>query len=91
MRYGWTGKRLNVNLTSGDIWVEEIDDEVLMSVLGGRGLNIHTLLNNHIDGTEYDSEENIICFAAGTLTGTNVPSSGRYSVASKSPLDWIVR
>ena len=90
MRYGWTGKRLNVNLTSGDIWVEEIDDEVLMSVLGGRGLNIHTLLNNHIDGTEYDSEENIICFAAGTLTGTNVPSSGRYSVASKSPLTGLL-
>ncbi|MBE3115273.1 MAG: hypothetical protein IMZ59_07140, partial [Actinobacteria bacterium] len=43
MAYGWNRKVLKVNLTTGNIIIEPINEEVLKNYLGGRGINIKAL------------------------------------------------
>jgi len=44
MQYGWTGKRLIVNLSSGETGIESISEKMQHRFIGGRGLNSATLL-----------------------------------------------
>lgn len=55
-------------------------------ILGGRGLTSQVLLDE-VDPMVYPlSQENKLIIAPGLFSGTSVPSSGRLSVGSKSPL-----
>jgi len=45
MLYGWTGKRMVVDLSSQKTGIENIDAETLYRFIGGRGLNSATLFN----------------------------------------------
>lgn len=81
----WWNKLARVDLTSGNVSYEEIGKEVLKKYIGGRGLGAKILYNN-IDPDCDPLSENILVFTAGPLTGTMVPTSGRFSVTSKSPL-----
>lgn len=82
---GCKGKRLIIDLSTGQVSKEEISEEALKKYLGGRGLNVAVLAERLPDGVDPLSPENILCFGAGLLTGTSVPSSGRYNVTTKSP------
>src|SRR4030066_330409 len=83
---GWTGKSLRVNLSTGEVTHEEIDHDILKAFLGGRGLGayfIHCEVPPTIDPL---GPENLLAFCTGPLTGTTVPTSGRSSVSTLSPL-----
>ena len=86
MVYGWTGKRLRVDLGTGDVSVEEIERSHLVKWLGGRGLNSELLYREV--GPEVDplGPENVLIFGVGPLTGTFAPSCSRTTITSKSPL-----
>ncbi len=79
-------KLLRINLTSGDIKTEEIDDKLIKQYLGGRGLGSKYLSDEVDPSTDALAPENKLIFANGLLTGTNVPTGGRYMVVTKSPL-----
>lgn len=82
---GWWNKLARVDLASGKISYEKIGLDVLKKYIGGRGLGAK-ILYDEIDPNCDPLSENILVFAAGPLTGTMVPTSGRFSVTSKSPL-----
>ncbi|MFW6196410.1 MAG: aldehyde ferredoxin oxidoreductase family protein [Thermoplasmatota archaeon] len=82
---GWWNKLAKVDLASGKISYEEIGLDVLKKYIGGRGLGAKILYDRIYPNSDPLSE-NILVFAAGPLTGTMVPTSGRFSVTSKSPL-----
>ncbi|MFX0098641.1 MAG: aldehyde ferredoxin oxidoreductase C-terminal domain-containing protein, partial [Candidatus Hodarchaeota archaeon] len=84
--YGYMGKILRVNLTNSTITEEFPDDETLKMYLGGAGLATKILLDETEAGIDPLSPENKLIFMTGPLTGTNSPSTGRYSVVTKSPL-----
>lgn len=86
MSYGWTGKRLRVDLSSGVIKTESIDRGYSEKWLGGRGFNSELLYREV--GVEVDplSPENRLIFGVGPLTGTFAPSSARTTVTAKSPV-----
>ncbi len=79
-------KALRINLKTGDIKQEKIDMELVKKYLGGRGL-ASKILKDEID-PKIDplSEANKMIFANGLLTGTAVPTAGRYMVVTKGPL-----
>lgn len=83
--FRWKGKRLVIDLNTRKIVKEEISEQELRKYLGGRGLNVATLHERLPMGTKPLEPENILCFGTGLLTGTSVPSSGRYNVTTKSP------
>jgi aldehyde:ferredoxin oxidoreductase len=83
---GWTGKALRVNLTTGEVTHEGIDPEILKTYLGGRGLGAYFLYREVLPGTEPLGPENLLVFCTGPLTGTTVPTGGRSSLTTLSPL-----
>lgn len=77
---------LSVDLSKDKIEEREIDEDLIKFYLGGRGLGVKLLYDLLKEKTEPLSKENILIFACGPLTGTMAPTSGRFSVTSKSPL-----
>ncbi len=83
---GYMGQILRVNLSTGKIWEESLDEECLYNFLGGRGYATKILYDELKPKVDPLHEENKIIFMSGPLTGTEFPGSGRISVSSKSPL-----
>ena len=84
--YGYHGKIARINLSTGKISVENIDENFAKKWLGTRGFGIHTLLKEIDPKVDPLSEENKIIYSTGPLTGTAAPTGGRYMVITKSPL-----
>ncbi len=84
--FGWNGKGLEVDLGTGEIKHVPVDSDMLRHYLGGRGLGVKLMWDRVPALTDPLSPQNILVFAAGPLTGTRVPASGRHAVVSKSPL-----
>ncbi|WP_300460206.1 aldehyde ferredoxin oxidoreductase family protein [Desulfobacula sp.] len=88
--YGWMGKILRVDLTTGACIECALDPSVAKDYIGGRGLGIH-LLNQEMDPNgDAFSPENPMIMATGPLTGTGAPTGARYMVMTKSPLTGAV-
>jgi aldehyde:ferredoxin oxidoreductase len=74
-----------INLTTGDIRVEETDPELLQLYLGGRGLGAKYLYDTIQPGTDPFGPDNYLIFTNGLFSGTPWPSASRYHVTFKSP------
>ncbi len=83
---GTYGKILHIDLTSGDIRIENPPDELFRLLVGGRALVAYLLLRDLPAGTDPLSPDNLLIFAPGILQGSNLPGAGRHGVGGKSPL-----
>ena len=83
---GYTGKFLDVNLSSKEVKTFGMDEYVLKHFLGGDGLTSYYLYKEIPEGVDAMSAENVSMIATGPLTGTLWPTSGRFHIAAKSPL-----
>lgn len=86
----YKGKLLRVNLTSGDISVETIDESIQRQFIGGRGLGTYYLKKEVDPQVDALAPENKLIIATGPLTGSSCPTAGRYMVITKSPLSGTV-
>lgn len=84
--YGYQGKILRVNLTTGDIKVEALNMDHAKKYIGGRGLGTKYLMDEVDPKIDALSPENKLIVMTGPLTGTPTPTGGRYMVVTKSPL-----
>jgi len=84
--YGWHGRLLRVNLTTGDIREETIPEDEAKRFIGGRGLAIKYLMEGMNPRADPLSPENLLVMATGPLTSTPAPTGNRYMVVCKSPL-----
>ena len=84
--YGYHGKIARINLSTGKISVEKLDENFAKKWLGTRGFGMHTLLKEIDPKVDPLSEGNKIIYSTGPLTGTAAPTGGRYMVITKSPL-----
>lgn len=78
-----------VDLSSGDVNYESIDNDDAEKYIGARGLGVKYVFDN---GPEVDpmSDENLLAFMNGPLTGTQTVMSGRIAICTKSPLTGTV-
>lgn len=83
MSFGWGGKIIRVDLTRKEIGFERT--EQYREYIGGSGLGTKILYNEVPPDITAADPENRLILAAGPLTGTLVPGSGRLSVLNKSP------
>lgn len=82
--YGWQRRILRINLSTGGSDCVTPDDRLLLEYIGGRGLGVKLVYDaGRVDAL---SPANPLVFAAGPLTGTRAPASGRVSLSTKSPL-----
>lgn len=86
--FGYSGKLLFIDLTSKNINIQETPHELIKRFIGGRGLGV-VLIRDFITLDSYDHNMPLI-FATGPLVATASPTSGRFSVISKSPLTGTV-
>ncbi|MCG0278024.1 MAG: aldehyde ferredoxin oxidoreductase family protein [Thermanaeromonas sp.] len=84
--YGWVGRLLRVNLTTGECRVEKLDPVMARDYIGARGLASKILYNEVDPQVDPLSPENKLIFMTGPLTGTSAISGSRYNVVTKSPL-----
>ena len=84
--FGWMGTILRVNLRTGKITKEKLDEKMARDYIGARGLASRILYDELPPGTEPFDPANLLIFAAGPLTGTAATSASRYNVVTKSPL-----
>jgi aldehyde:ferredoxin oxidoreductase len=84
---GYTGKILRVDLTSGQIEVEEQPESFYRRYLGGSGLIAYYLLKEVPKGADPLGPENLLIMAGGAVTGVPVAGAGRSAVGAKSPLN----
>ncbi|RPI87392.1 MAG: aldehyde ferredoxin oxidoreductase [Chloroflexi bacterium] len=82
----YTGSILHVDLSTGEMSVEEPPDSFYRQTVGGRGIILHYLLKDTKPKIDPLSPENLLIFAPGILTGTVLPGTGRHAVGAKSPL-----
>jgi aldehyde:ferredoxin oxidoreductase len=84
--YGYTGKLLRVNLSSGESKVEPILEPVMKDFLGGRGLGVRYLYQELSPGIDPLGAENKLLFLMGPLGGTPALGFSKIAVVTKSPL-----
>jgi aldehyde:ferredoxin oxidoreductase len=86
MSYGYNGKILHVDLTSGLLSVEEPEEVFYRKYMGGSAMAMYYLLNELAPGTDPLGPENVLVLALSVLTGTAVSGQSRMTAAAKSPL-----
>lgn len=85
-RYGHLGKVLFVDLTTQTHRVEQVDEAVYRSYLGGYGLGAWLMWKHFPAGTDALAPEACFAISSGLLTGLRTPFSGRIQIVGKSPL-----
>jgi aldehyde:ferredoxin oxidoreductase len=86
MSYGYHGKILHVNLTSGQLDVEEPGEAFYRKYMGGSALAMHYLLKEMPPAVDPLGPENVLVLALSVLTGTAISGQSRMTAAAKSPL-----
>jgi len=80
------GQYLRVDLSSGQIHAEQLDEETYRAHVGGTGYGVKVLYEEVLPGVEWSDPENRLVVASGPLGGTRVNGSGTVSVITKGPL-----
>jgi len=85
--YGYMGRILHVDLSTGKSETEPLREELAKKYIGGIGLGMRLLLDNSKPGTDPLSPENPLVLTTGPLSGTMAPTAGNgIAFVSKSPL-----
>jgi aldehyde:ferredoxin oxidoreductase len=86
---GFQDNVARIDLSSGDVNYEGIDEEDAKKYIGARGLGVKYVFDQ---GPDVDpmGEENLLAFTNGPLTGTQTVMSGRIAICTKSPLTGTV-
>jgi len=84
--YGYAGKILHVDLTSGALHVEEPPEELYRTYMGGSALGLYYLLKNTPPGADPYGPDNTLAFMLAGITGAPIAGQSRATVVAKSPL-----
>lgn len=87
--YGYAGKMLRINLTSGAVTTEPLDPEMARDYIGGRGFVAKLVYDEIPRGADPLGEENKMIIAPGPLSGVFMPAAGKVQFGCKSPATGI--
>ncbi len=90
MKTAYNEKIARINLSTGEIKVEQLDIEMAKKFIGGRGLGTKIIYDEGIAEVDPLSEANKLVYITGAMTGTKAPTTGRYMVVTKSPLTGMI-
>ncbi|MDP2626386.1 MAG: aldehyde ferredoxin oxidoreductase family protein [Candidatus Rokubacteria bacterium] len=86
MARGYMGKILNVDLSTGTLRDEALDESLCRSFLGGYGLGAKLLYDRMKPRVDALGPDNLLGFFTGPLTGSPSIEGNRFVVVCKSPL-----
>jgi len=82
---GFYGRYLKIDLTDETYDVVPLNDEILSTYLGGKGLASYLLYSINPPGVDPLSPGNCLIFTTGPITNSRIWGSSRYGVFTKSP------
>lgn len=82
--YGWTGKILKIDLTTGSTSIIPTMDYA-ERFIGGRGINAKLYFDEVPANISAFDPDNRLIIMTGPITGTIAPTSGRVEITGKSP------
>jgi aldehyde:ferredoxin oxidoreductase len=88
--FGYMGKVLRLDLTTGEYETEELDLGAARGYLGGLGLNAFLMEQNYHSGTDPLSPENPIILGTGPLVGTGTPGAAKIVATTRFPLNGTI-
>jgi len=84
--FGYAGRVLRVDLTTGKTSFEKLDAETAKKYIGGMGLGMKLWLDNSKAGVDAFNPQNPLVLAVGPVSGTMFPTGGNgHAFISKSP------
>ncbi|MCL2324798.1 MAG: aldehyde ferredoxin oxidoreductase family protein [Actinomycetia bacterium] len=86
----YNGKILRVDLTSGTVAPEPLNEDLARKYIGGRGLGTKMLMDEIDPQVDPLSPGNKLIVMPGPLSGANVSTGNRYMVITKSPLNNMI-
>jgi aldehyde:ferredoxin oxidoreductase len=88
--YGFHGRLLQIDLTSGQSSWRELEESRLRAFLGGLGLGTSLLYDYAPPGVEPFSPDNPLIFTSAPLVGTGLTTTAKFGVVTKSPLTGFI-
>jgi aldehyde:ferredoxin oxidoreductase len=85
-RYGYMGRLLFVDLTSGTFHEEELSEAMARRFVGGYGVGARIIMERMKPGVDALAPESIFGIGTGPLTLSGVYSTCRFATMGKSPL-----
>ena len=86
MPNGYNGKILHVDLTNGELTVEEPNEAFYRKYLGGSAMGMHYILRDMPKGADALGPENVLTLMAGVTTGAPISGQSRLNANAKSPI-----
>lgn len=86
MPYGYHGKILHADLTTGRLWTEEPDADFYRRYMGGSNFGLYYILKNMPAGADALGPQNVLTFMLSVVTGASFSGQSRMTVNAKSPL-----
>jgi aldehyde:ferredoxin oxidoreductase len=86
MPYGYNGKILHVDLTKGELTVEEPQEAFYRTYLGGSAMGMHYILREMSAGADPLGPENVLTLMTGVTTGAAISGQSRINANAKSPI-----
>jgi aldehyde:ferredoxin oxidoreductase len=86
---GYTGKILEIDLSTGKIGTVSIEEEDQKKFIGGSGLAAKIFFDSFDPLVNPLTPENPLILMTGPLVGTQFPGTSRFAVCGKSPLTGI--
>jgi aldehyde:ferredoxin oxidoreductase len=88
--YGFHGRVLQIDLTSGKSSWRELEEVRLRAFLGGLGLGTSLLYDYAPPGVEPFAPDNPLIFTSAPLVGTGLTTTAKFGVVTKSPLTGFI-
>ncbi len=86
MPTAYNGKILHINLTTGELTVEEPPESFYRQYMGGSALNMYYLLKEMPAKADPPGPDNILALSVSVTTGAAVSGQSRMTATAKSPL-----
>ncbi|MEW5960153.1 MAG: aldehyde ferredoxin oxidoreductase family protein [Chloroflexota bacterium] len=87
---GYAGTILRVDLTRLAVKKEPLEETFARKYLGGRGFTSRLQYDLIPPAIQPLGSDNVALIAPGALTGTDAPSSGRFTLGARSPLTGLL-
>ena len=86
MPFGYNGKVLHVNLTTGEYSIEEPSELFYRKYMGGSAMAMYYILREVPPGVDPLAPENVLTFFTSVVTGASISGQSRINVNAKSPM-----
>ena len=90
MLFGYTGKILHVDLSKGEISIEQPTEEFYKKYIGGSAMGTYYVFNNTPTGTDPLGPKNTLTIMISATTGVSISGNSRMTATAKSPLTGLI-